>query len=134
VLHPLLMKTQLCTISCPQILYMLKFLIRMSNICDVNPTTKRLVERCQGGEWCVGFIRQKQIKEAQCMNLNNGATQQQSSADPSSTSLLHKHNRYSLKAPGISKSNVRSSRYIRRSSHEVQVIGEVTEINNLSDS
>ncbi|KAJ3823630.1 hypothetical protein F5880DRAFT_1694486 [Lentinula raphanica] len=70
VLHPLLTKTQLRTVPYkrPQILYMLESLIRTSNVRDVNPTTKRLVERCLGGEWCVGLVRQKQIKEAQGMN------------------------------------------------------------------
>ncbi|KAJ3724037.1 hypothetical protein C8R42DRAFT_775093 [Lentinula raphanica] len=47
---------------------------------------------------------------------------QQSSVDPSSSSLHHKHNRYSSEAPGISKSNVRKSRNIKRSSHEAQVV------------
>ncbi|KAJ3753093.1 hypothetical protein EV360DRAFT_54036 [Lentinula raphanica] len=57
VLHPLLTKTQLRTVPYkrPQILYMLESLIRTSNVRDVNPTTKRLVERCLGGEWCVGL-------------------------------------------------------------------------------
>ncbi|KAJ3726490.1 hypothetical protein DFJ43DRAFT_1087561 [Lentinula guzmanii] len=70
VLHPLLTKTQLRTVPYkrPQILYILESLIRPSNVRDVNPTTKRLVERCLGGEWCVGLARQKQIKEAKGLN------------------------------------------------------------------
>ncbi|KAJ4490453.1 hypothetical protein J3R30DRAFT_3694098 [Lentinula aciculospora] len=70
VLHPLLTKTQLRAVPYkrPQILYMLESLIRTSHVRDVNPTTKRLVERCLGGEWCVGLVRQKQIKEAKSIN------------------------------------------------------------------
>ncbi|KAJ3861536.1 hypothetical protein EV359DRAFT_46971 [Lentinula novae-zelandiae] len=71
VLHPLLTKTQLRTIPYkrPQILYMLESLIRTSNVRDVNPITMRLVQRCLGGEWCVGLVRQKQHS-----NYNNPGT------------------------------------------------------------
>ncbi|KAJ3808583.1 hypothetical protein EV368DRAFT_44691 [Lentinula lateritia] len=70
VLHPLLTKTQLRTIPYKrsQILYMLESLIRTSNVRDVNPITMRLVQRCLGGEWCVGLVRQKQVKEAKGVN------------------------------------------------------------------
>lgn len=34
---------------------MLENLIRSSRVRDVNPTTKRLVERCLAGEWCVSL-------------------------------------------------------------------------------
>ncbi|KAI3613139.1 hypothetical protein WG66_001388 [Moniliophthora roreri] len=66
VLHPLLTKTQLRDVPYkrPQILYALESLggIRdarsgYSGGRDVNPTTKRLVERCLGGEWCVQLKR-----------------------------------------------------------------------------
>ncbi|KAJ3872182.1 hypothetical protein F5051DRAFT_382572 [Lentinula edodes] len=70
VLHPLLTKTQLRAIPYkrPQILYMLESLIRTSNVRDVNPITMRLVQRCLGGEWCVGLVRQKQVKAAKGVN------------------------------------------------------------------
>ncbi|EEB98992.1 hypothetical protein MPER_01401, partial [Moniliophthora perniciosa FA553] len=66
VLHPLLTKTQLRDVPYKrsQILYALESLggIRSarsgySGGRDVNPTTKRLVERCLGGEWCVQLKR-----------------------------------------------------------------------------
>ncbi|KAG7450939.1 uncharacterized protein BT62DRAFT_984253 [Guyanagaster necrorhizus] len=55
VLHPLLTKTQLKDVPYkrPQIKCALESLVRDSRIHDINPTTKRLVERCLGGEWCV---------------------------------------------------------------------------------
>ncbi|KAE9393229.1 hypothetical protein BT96DRAFT_829535 [Gymnopus androsaceus JB14] len=51
VLHPLITKTQLRSVPYkrPQILNMLENLIRSSRVRDVNPTTKRLVERCLAG-------------------------------------------------------------------------------------
>lgn len=61
VLHPLLTKTQLRDMPYkrPQIVYALESLMGNARIRDVNPTTKRLVERCLGGEWCV------QLRKAQ---------------------------------------------------------------------
>lgn len=55
VLHPLLTKTQLRTTPYkrPQIMSLLESLISNTSIREVNPTTKRLVERCLSGEWCV---------------------------------------------------------------------------------
>ncbi|KIJ63583.1 hypothetical protein HYDPIDRAFT_182204 [Hydnomerulius pinastri MD-312] len=55
VLHPLLTKTQLRDIPYkrPQIVMALESLTQNANIRDINPTTKRLVERCLSGEWCV---------------------------------------------------------------------------------
>jgi len=57
VLHPLLTKTQLRTMPYkrPQIVNVLESLIQHEHIRDVDPTTKRLVERCLGSEWCVQF-------------------------------------------------------------------------------
>ncbi|KAF9463233.1 hypothetical protein BDZ94DRAFT_1259432 [Collybia nuda] len=64
VLHPLLTKTQLRDVPYkrPQIVYALESLTGNSRIRDVNPTTKRLVERCLGGEWCVQ-LRKVQLPE-----------------------------------------------------------------------
>ncbi|KIK95658.1 hypothetical protein PAXRUDRAFT_826793 [Paxillus rubicundulus Ve08.2h10] len=55
VLHPLLTKTQLrdTPYKRPQIVMALESLTQNANIRDVNPTTKRLVERCLSGQWCV---------------------------------------------------------------------------------
>lgn len=55
VLHPLLTKTQLRDVPYkrPQIVMTLESLIRQTQFREVNPTTKRLVERCLSGEWCM---------------------------------------------------------------------------------
>src|SRR5712671_309176 len=55
VLHPLLTKTQLRSrpYKRPQIVRALESLIANQEIRDVHSTTKRLVERCLSGEWCV---------------------------------------------------------------------------------
>lgn len=59
VLHPLLTKTQLRDVPYkrPQIVYALESLVANSRVRDVNPITKRLVERCLGGDWCVNLIK-----------------------------------------------------------------------------
>ncbi|RDB24096.1 Protein dip1 [Hypsizygus marmoreus] len=61
VLHPLLTKTQLRDVPYkrPQIVYSLESLIANPRMRDVNPTTKRLVERCLSGDWCVNLTRTK---------------------------------------------------------------------------
>jgi hypothetical protein len=59
VLHPLLTKTQLRNVPYkrPQIVFLLESLMKNSDIRDVNPTTKRLVDRCLAGDWCVQLRR-----------------------------------------------------------------------------
>ncbi|KAG2095686.1 uncharacterized protein F5147DRAFT_717800 [Suillus discolor] len=66
VMHPLLTKTQMRSVPYkrPQIVLALESLIQNGNIRDINPTTKRLVERCLGGEWCVQLRRTSHDKEA----------------------------------------------------------------------
>ncbi|KAH7882997.1 hypothetical protein F5I97DRAFT_1978361, partial [Phlebopus sp. FC_14] len=66
VLHPLLTKTQLRNYPYkrPQIVMALESLVQNSEIRDVNPTTKRLVERCLGGEWCVQLRKTAFNKDA----------------------------------------------------------------------
>ncbi|KAJ8597718.1 hypothetical protein M405DRAFT_755489 [Rhizopogon salebrosus TDB-379] len=66
VLHPLLTKTQMRNVPYkrPQIVFALESLIQNGNIRDINPTTKRLVERCLGGEWCVQLRKTSHDKEA----------------------------------------------------------------------
>ncbi|KIM41429.1 hypothetical protein M413DRAFT_18955 [Hebeloma cylindrosporum] len=58
VLHPLLTRTQLRDVPYkrPQILVALEAMIGHSKIRDVNSTTKRLVERCLSGPWCVQLM------------------------------------------------------------------------------
>lgn len=55
VLHPLLTKTQLRSLPYKrtQIVRALESLIANQKIREVSSTTKRLVERCLNGEWCV---------------------------------------------------------------------------------
>lgn len=57
VLHPLLTKTQLRSMPYKraQIVHTLESLIENESIRDIDPTTKRLVQRCLSGEWCVQF-------------------------------------------------------------------------------
>ncbi|KAG9308274.1 hypothetical protein JVU11DRAFT_12037 [Chiua virens] len=66
VLHPLLTKTQLRDIPYkrPQIVMALESLTQNANIRDINPTTKRLVERCLSGEWCVNLRKSSFDKDA----------------------------------------------------------------------
>ena len=45
----------------PQIVQMLESLIEHEHIRDVNPTTKRLVQRCLSGDWCVQFRKPHHI-------------------------------------------------------------------------
>ncbi|KAF9485617.1 hypothetical protein BDN70DRAFT_533974 [Pholiota conissans] len=58
VLHPLLTKTQLKDVPYKrmQILVALESMISNSGIREVNATTKRLVERCLSGSWCVSLM------------------------------------------------------------------------------
>jgi hypothetical protein len=55
VLHPLLTKTQLRSLPYKrsQIVRALESLVENPEIREVSSTTKRLVERCLSGEWCV---------------------------------------------------------------------------------
>ena len=62
VLHPLLTKTQLREVPYKrsQIVMALESLVTNSPVREVNPTTKRLVERCLGGDWCVNLLKARQ--------------------------------------------------------------------------
>jgi hypothetical protein len=55
VLHPLLTKTQLRSLPYkrPNIVRALESLVAHQDIREVSSTTKRLVDRCLSGEWCV---------------------------------------------------------------------------------
>ncbi|KAK7019963.1 DUF2013 domain-containing protein [Favolaschia claudopus] len=60
VFHPLLTKTQLRDVPYkrPQIVFALESLTGNSDIRDVSSTTRRLVDRCLGGDWCVQLRKQ----------------------------------------------------------------------------
>ncbi|KAI0686446.1 hypothetical protein BC835DRAFT_1379547 [Cytidiella melzeri] len=70
VLHPLLTKTQLRTMPYkrPQIVHCLESLTKHAEIRDVDPTTKRLVDRCLAGEWCVQY---RSINVHRAMSLDS---------------------------------------------------------------
>lgn len=55
MLHPLLTRTQLRSVPYKraQIVRTLESLVSHADIREINPTTKRLVERCLTGDWCV---------------------------------------------------------------------------------
>ncbi|KAF7972718.1 hypothetical protein HWV62_17174 [Athelia sp. TMB] len=61
VLHPLLTKTQLRDIPYKraQVVVALESLMQNAQIRDIDPTTKRLVERCLSGDWCVQLRKAK---------------------------------------------------------------------------
>ncbi|KAF9045732.1 hypothetical protein BDZ89DRAFT_1007969 [Hymenopellis radicata] len=75
VLHPLLTKTQLREVPYkrPQIKHSLESLVRNEVIRDINPTTRRLVERCLGGEWCVGLRKAEMQKTSPPASDGGGA-------------------------------------------------------------
>jgi len=66
VLHPLLTKTQLREVPYKrsQIVIALESLVANSPVREVNPTTKRLVERCLGGDWCVNLLKARQASSS----------------------------------------------------------------------
>ncbi|PFH48927.1 hypothetical protein AMATHDRAFT_49114 [Amanita thiersii Skay4041] len=64
VLHPLLTKTQLRDVPYKrmQLGCALESLVGNTRIRDVNPTTKRLVERCLNGDWCMQFRKSREAQ------------------------------------------------------------------------
>lgn len=62
VLHPLLCNTQLKEVpyKSAQVLRLLEGLVGGGGYRDVSQTTKRLVERCLGGDWCVQLKRARE--------------------------------------------------------------------------
>lgn len=73
VLHPLLTRTQLRDVPYKrtEIVMALESLVANSQVRDVNPTTKRLVERCLGGDWCVNLIKAR--RDSATSTPSNGA-------------------------------------------------------------
>ncbi|KAI0749911.1 hypothetical protein C8Q80DRAFT_1269710 [Daedaleopsis nitida] len=74
VLHPLLTKTQLRSMPYkrPQIVQTLESLIQNESIRHVDPTTKRLVERCMSGEWCVKLRKFATTTGPRKLTVNGG--------------------------------------------------------------
>ncbi|KAG9226907.1 hypothetical protein CCMSSC00406_0003420 [Pleurotus cornucopiae] len=96
VLHPLLTKTQLrfTPYKRPQIMRCLESLISNTSFRDINSTTKRLVERCLGGEWCVQLKSQSpppQSPSTSSLFSDPGASDGRSSGSESSTPQGHAH-------------------------------------------
>ena len=73
MLHPLLTKTQLRDIPYKrtQILVTLESLLGNSKIREVNPTTKRLVDRCLSGDWC---LQLRELRESAGYGLQRVST------------------------------------------------------------
>ena len=89
VLNPLLTKTQLRSVPYkrPQIVMTLESLIHNTCIRDINPTTKRLVERCLSGEWCVQLRKEKKHAELDEIRAGMG-----SPSSEGTTALTQTHN------------------------------------------
>ncbi|KAH8080706.1 hypothetical protein BXZ70DRAFT_960074 [Cristinia sonorae] len=87
VLHPLLTKTQLRTMPYkrPQIVHVLESLIGNSKFREINPTTKRLVQRCLGGEWCVQLRRDKLHNEDGRRNSGSNSDSMSVTSAPSAS-------------------------------------------------
>ncbi|KAF9653640.1 hypothetical protein BDM02DRAFT_3182648 [Thelephora ganbajun] len=71
VLHPLLTRTQLRSTPYKrsQIMLALESIVGNAKIRDINPTTKRLVERCLGGDWCVQLRKTTPIPSTPVVDL-----------------------------------------------------------------
>lgn len=107
VLHPLLTKTQLrdYPYKRPQILYTLESLIGRSNIRDINPTTKRLVERCLDGDWCVQLrARRDEENASQASNNSDAWPRTPSSESHVSTAIQLERSNSKIKTPKSSRS------------------------------
>ncbi|CUA74248.1 Protein LDB17 [Rhizoctonia solani] len=92
VLHPLLTNTQLKTnpYKRPELRQTLLSLISHAHIRDVNPTTRRLVERCLNAEWCrsLGPVDLPQPQPAQPPRANSLDVHKSLSAKASTLDLL----------------------------------------------
>ncbi|KAG6917370.1 hypothetical protein DXG01_002835 [Tephrocybe rancida] len=104
VLHPLLTKTQLRDIPYkrPQIVYALESLVANARVRDVNPTTKRLVERCLNGDWCVNLLKAKgEASDKQTISEPDAAMRSPTSAFTTTlpaANQLHRTNSKTLKS------------------------------------
>lgn len=74
----------------PQIVYTLESLVRNPRIRDINPTTKRLVDRCLSGDWCVQFRKANKAKDTESdRDSYAGSTGDVRFASPSPMSMTH---------------------------------------------
>ncbi|EKM78508.1 hypothetical protein AGABI1DRAFT_121557 [Agaricus bisporus var. burnettii JB137-S8] len=91
VLHPLLTRTQLRDhpYKRPQILYTLESLMGNSKIREINPTTKRLVDRCLTGDWCVQL---RAWRDEGRRDWDNKSEMSISVASPTSSCILERSN------------------------------------------
>ncbi|KAF7330025.1 DUF2013 domain-containing protein [Mycena kentingensis (nom. inval.)] len=91
VLHPLLTKTQLKDVPYkrPQIMLALESLTGNARIRDVNATTKRLVERCLTGEWCVQLraARRSMEDDDRTSDVSGGAPERSGMTTPATVQL-----------------------------------------------
>jgi hypothetical protein len=78
VLHPLLTKTQLRSrpYKRAQIVNVLESLVGHERIRDISPTTKRLVERCLSGDWCIGLRARDIVASSSSSTSSAGADSQ----------------------------------------------------------
>ncbi|KAK2460866.1 hypothetical protein APHAL10511_007336 [Amanita phalloides] len=76
VLYPLLAKTQLRNIPYKrsQLVYALESLLGNSRIRDVNPTTRRLVERCLNGDWCAQFRKPREVDPGRASPISDSSS------------------------------------------------------------
>jgi len=107
VLHPLLTKTQLrdYPYKRSQILYTLESLVGRSKVRDINPTTKRLVERCLTGDWCVQLQSRKDEENASQVSNNSDTSPKTASSElhiPASIKLERSNSK--IKTPKSSRS------------------------------
>ena len=121
VLHPLLTKTQLRNMPYkrPQIVRTLESLIENEKIRDIDATTKRLVQRCMAGEWCVQFrkgavtpvqqyeSRKMSILEDEVHRENSPGLDAVSAATPQSAGALSGPGFGALSAPLGRKESIR---------------------------
>ena len=100
MLHPLLTRTQLrdTPYKRPQILVALESLLGNSKIREVNSTTKRLVDRCLSGDWCVQL---RELRESAGYGIQRvGSPNSETSAAPSPLGNIESASSMHLDIPG----------------------------------
>lgn len=110
VLHPLLTKTQLRDVPYkrPQIVCALESLLQDSPVREVNPTTKRLAERCLGGSWCVQFRKPSLTASPLLAEFRVDSPSNESVA--STTQARAPRSESGMLAPSLSKKTLKSSK------------------------
>lgn len=89
VLHPLLTNTQLKEVpyKSAQVLRLLEALVGGGGYRDVSQTTKRLVERCLGGEWCIQLKSQREGDVSPTSSVTTSGSSQGDNEGESAPSL-----------------------------------------------